>query len=49
VEIVYKGKINHLFNAAFPRSESLERILHLLQLNGHVNFKTENNIIYVLP
>lgn len=49
VEVVYKGKINYQFNAVFPRSERLERILHLLQLNGHVNFKTENNVIYVLP
>ncbi|HMR81621.1 MAG TPA: FecR domain-containing protein [Niabella sp.] len=49
VEVVYKGKINHRFNAAFPRSERLERILHLLQLTGYVNFKTENKVIYVLP
>lgn len=48
IEVVFKGKINHQFNAVFPRSERLERILQLLQSNGHVNFKTENNTIYVL-
>lgn len=49
VEVVYKGKINHQFNATFSRAENLGRILQLLQSNGNVNFKTENNIVYVLP
>lgn len=48
-KIVYEGSIKHQFNATIKRSEPLEKLLHLLQLNGYVKFKTENNIIYVLP
>ena len=48
-KVVYKGKIDHQFNAVILRSEPLTNLLHLLELNGHVKFKTENNIIYVLP
>lgn len=48
-KIVYQGNIKQQFNATIRRSEPLEKLLHLLQLNGYVKFKTENNIIYVLP
>lgn len=48
-EIVYRGNIKQQFNATISRSEPLEKLLHLLELNGYVKFKTENNIIYVLP
>ncbi len=48
-KIVYEGSIKHQFNATIKRSEPLEKLLHLLQLNGYVKFKTENNIIYVSP
>lgn len=48
-KVVYQGSIGHQFNATILRSEPLSRLLYLLELNGHVKFKTENNIIYVLP
>lgn len=49
IKAVYKGDIRHQFNAIFSRSESLQQILKLLELNGNVHFKTENNIVYVQP
>jgi len=48
-EIVYKGDIKQQFNATINRREPLEKLLRLLQLNGYVKFKTENNVIYVYP
>ena len=48
-EVVYKGKIDQQFNATILRSESLEKLLMLLELNGYVHFKTENRMIYVSP
>lgn len=48
-KVVFEGEIRHQFNATINRSEPLEKLLHLLQLNGYVKFKTENNIIYVYP
>ena len=48
-KIVYQGNIKQQFNATIKRSEPLEKLLHLLQLNGYVKFKTKNDIIYVLP
>ncbi len=48
-KVVYKGKIGQQFNATILRSEPIERLLHLLERSGYVKFKTENNIIYVLP
>lgn len=48
-KIVYRGNIRQQFNATINRSEPLEKLLHLLQLNGYVKFKTENDIIYVYP
>ncbi len=47
--IIYNGNVHHLFNATIKRNEPLDKLLHLLQLNGYVNFKTENNTIYVYP
>lgn len=47
-KIVYQGEVKDLFNATIKRSEPLSKLLHLLELNGHVHFKTENKIIYVL-
>jgi len=47
--VVYQGDVNQLFNASILRSEPLSRLLHLLELNGYVHFKTENKTIYVLP
>lgn len=49
IKTVYRGDIRHQFNATFSRAQSLDEILKLLELNGHVHFKTENNIVYVLP
>lgn len=48
-KIVYQGNIKQLFNATISRTEPLSKLLHLLQLNGYVNFKIENKTIYVLP
>ncbi|MBX2924122.1 MAG: FecR domain-containing protein [Chitinophagaceae bacterium] len=48
-KIVYQGDFKQQFNATISRGEPLEKLLRLLQLNGYVKFKTENNIIYVLP
>lgn len=48
-KIIYKASIKQLFNATILRKEPLAKVLNLLELNGYVHFKTENNIIYVLP
>ena len=48
-KIIYKANIKQLFNATILRKEPLAKVLKLLELNGYVHFKTENNIIYVLP
>ncbi|NOT93911.1 FecR family protein [Ferruginibacter sp.] len=48
-KIIYKANIKQLFNATILRKEPLAKVLKLLELNGYVHFKTEKNIIYVLP
>lgn len=48
-KIIYKANIKQLFNATILRKEPLAKVLKLLELNGYVHFKTENNTIYVLP
>ena len=48
-KVVYKADIKQLFNANILRKEPLVKVLKLLQLNGYVHFKIENNTIYVLP
>lgn len=48
-KVIYQGEIKQLFNATIERKESLSKLLHLLELNGYVHFKTENKTIYVLP
>lgn len=48
-KVIYRGKISQQFNATISRSESLEKLLRLLELNGYVHFKIENQTIYVLP
>ena len=40
--VVYNGGVKQLFNATILRSEPLSKLLHLLQLNGYVNFKIQN-------
>lgn len=47
--VIYQGTVKQQFNATIHRSEPLSKLLHLLELNGYVKFKTENNIIYVSP
>ena len=47
--VIYQGTIRQQFNATIHRSEPLSKLLHLLELNGYVKFKTENDIIYVSP
>lgn len=49
VKVVYKGNIKHQFNANFSRKDSLAKLLRILELNGFVHFKTENDIVYVSP
>ena len=49
IKTVYKGNVYHQFNAVFSRTENLSQLLKLLELNGNVHFKTENNIVYVHP
>lgn len=49
IKTVYKESIRQKFNATFSRKDDLNEILKLLELNGYVHFKTENNIVYVLP
>jgi len=48
-KIIYKANTKQLFNATILRKEPLTKVLKLLELNGYVHFKTENNTIYVLP
>lgn len=48
-KVIYQGTIKQQFNATIHRNEPLSKLLHLLELNGHVKFKTENNVIYVSP
>lgn len=48
-KIIYQANIKQLFNATILRKEPLAKVLKLLELNGYVHFKTENNTIYVLP
>lgn len=48
-KIIYKTNVKQLFNATILRKEPVAKVLKLLELNGYVHFKTENNIIYVLP
>ena len=47
--LLYKANIKQLFNATILRQEPLTKVLKLLELNGYVHFKTENDSIYVLP
>ena len=47
--VIYQGTIRQQFNATIHRSEPLSKLLHLVELNGYVKFKTENDIIYVSP
>lgn len=49
IKTIYQGNIRHRFNANISRKEPVEKILHLLELNGYVHFKKENNTIYVSP
>ena len=49
IEVVYQGKIERHFNAEVLRSESIEKLLKLLELTGSVHFKIENKKVYVLP
>ncbi len=49
IEVVYQIKIKQHFNAEVLRSESIEKLLKLLELTDAVHFKIENKTIYVLP
>jgi len=48
-KVQYQAQIKQLFNGTISRSEPLPKLLHLLELNGYVHFKTEKDTIYVLP
>lgn len=49
VDVVYRAKIQHEFNADVSRNEPVSQLLRLLELTNRVHFKIENKIIYVLP
>lgn len=49
VEVVYRARINHEFNADVSRNEPVTQLLRLLELTNRVHFKIENKTIYVLP
>jgi transmembrane sensor len=47
--IVYTATINKRFDAEVLRSESIEKLLGLLEMTGAVHFTIKNKTIYVLP
>lgn len=47
--VVYTASIKKRFDAEILRSESIEKLLSLLELTGSVHFKIKNKTIYVLP
>ena len=47
--VIYKAKISKRFDAEILRSESIGKLLSLLEMTGGVHFKIENKTIYVLP
>jgi transmembrane sensor len=47
-KVIFQADIKQQFNATIVRSEPLNKLLHLLELNGYVHFKIENKTIYVL-
>lgn len=49
VKVVISEKNSHLFNATILRTEPLQKLLRLLELNGNVHFKIDKNTVYVLP
>ncbi len=46
-EVVYKGKVNGLFNATVSRDVPVSKLLHYLQLTGRVQFDIKDHIIFV--
>lgn len=49
IEVKYNAKPTDHFNATITRDEPVSRLLKLLENTGHLHFKIENKIIYVLP
>jgi ferric-dicitrate binding protein FerR (iron transport regulator) len=47
VPVVYDGEINGHFNATISRNVPVSKLLHYLQLTGHVQFKISDNKIIV--
>ena len=47
VPVVYDGKVNGHFNATISRNVPVSKLLHYLQLTGHVQFKVGENKIIV--
>lgn len=47
--VIYTAKINKRFDAEVLRSESIEKLLALLEMTGGVHFNIKNKTIYVLP
>lgn len=47
--VIYQAKINKRFDADILRSESIEKLLELLEMTGGVHFNIQNKTIYVLP
>ena len=47
--VIYKGNINGHFNATIDRNVPVSRLLHYLQLTGHVSFEIKGDTILVEP
>jgi transmembrane sensor len=49
VEVAYEGKPSQHFNATIRRSESLERVLQVLEGSGYVHFRLKGNQLLIKP
>lgn len=47
--VIYKGNIDGHFNATIDRNVPVSRLLHYLQLTGHVSFEIKGDTILVEP
>lgn len=47
--VIYKGNIEGHFNATIDRNVPVSRLLHYLQLTGHVSFEIKGDTILVEP
>lgn len=47
-EVIFETKTTHHFNATIARDVPVSKLLHYLELTGHVHFKIENNKVIVM-